>query len=32
MGEMLVVSSICFVMTLIGLALGFALIKVQGEE
>lgn len=33
MGEMLTTSAICFAMTLIGLSLGFVLLKVtQGEQ
>lgn len=30
-GEILVISTVCFSMVLIGLSLGFLLIKVQGE-
>jgi hypothetical protein len=30
-GEILTVSIICFTITLVGLSVGFALLKVQGE-
>lgn len=31
LGEILLVSAICFTMVIIGLSLGFLLLKVQGE-